>query len=39
MGLQAFPTLYLVDSDGTIAYAHEGEVPEDVLTRELATLS
>jgi thiol-disulfide isomerase/thioredoxin len=39
LGVQAFPTLYLVGSDGTVAFAHEGEVPSNVLEQELSQLS
>ncbi len=38
-GLRAFPTLYFVDSSGKVTYAAEGEIPEDVLSRQLAELS
>jgi thiol-disulfide isomerase/thioredoxin len=39
LGVQGFPTLYFVGSDGTVAYAQDGEVPVDVLQQELAKLS
>jgi thiol-disulfide isomerase/thioredoxin len=39
LGVQAFPTLYLVGSDGTIAHAAEGEVPAETLKQELSSLS
>jgi hypothetical protein len=39
LGVQAFPTLYFVRSDGTVSYAQEGEVPADVLQQELSKLS
>jgi thiol-disulfide isomerase/thioredoxin len=39
LGVQAFPTLYLVDSTGTVRFAHEGEVPAAQLEGELSKLS
>jgi thiol-disulfide isomerase/thioredoxin len=39
LGVQAFPTLYLVGSDGKIALAAEGEVPAETLKEELSSLS
>jgi thiol-disulfide isomerase/thioredoxin len=39
LGVQAFPTLYFVRSDGTVAFAQEGEVPSNVLQQELSKLS
>jgi thiol-disulfide isomerase/thioredoxin len=39
LGVQAFPTLYLVGSDGKVAYASEGEVPPETLQQELSSLS
>jgi thiol-disulfide isomerase/thioredoxin len=39
LGVQAFPTLYLVDSNGIVAFANEGEVPASRLEAELAKLS
>jgi thiol-disulfide isomerase/thioredoxin len=38
LGVQAFPTLYFVGSDGTVAYAQDGEVPAEVLDEELSKL-
>jgi thiol-disulfide isomerase/thioredoxin len=39
LGVRAFPTLYLVDSNGTIAFANEGEMSAAQLETELAKLS
>lgn len=39
LGVQAFPTLYFVRSDGTVAFAQEGEVASNVLQQELSQLS
>jgi thiol-disulfide isomerase/thioredoxin len=39
LGVQGFPTLYLVDSTGTVRFAHEGEVPAGQLEAELSKLS
>jgi len=39
LGVQAFPTLYLVDSSGKVVFANEGEVPASQLQAELAKLS
>jgi thiol-disulfide isomerase/thioredoxin len=39
LGVQAFPTLYLVDSSGKVVFANEGEVPASQLRAELAKLS
>jgi thiol-disulfide isomerase/thioredoxin len=39
LGVQAFPTLYLVGSDGKVAYAAEGEVPAATLQQELSGLT
>lgn len=39
LGVQAFPTIYLVGSDGTVSYAAEGEVSAETLQRELSDLS
>lgn len=38
-GLEAFPTIYFVDSDGGVTYANAGEVPEDELRAELDRLT
>lgn len=38
-GLTVFPTIYLVNGDGTVAYANTGEVPEEELRAELDRLS
>jgi thiol-disulfide isomerase/thioredoxin len=39
LGVQAFPTLYLLDSNGIVAFANEGEVSAARLEAELAKLS
>jgi thiol-disulfide isomerase/thioredoxin len=39
LGVQAFPTLYFVDSNGVVRYASEGELPENVLAQQLAKLT
>jgi thiol-disulfide isomerase/thioredoxin len=39
LGVQAFPTLYLVDANGKIVFANEGEVPASQLEAELAKIS
>jgi thiol-disulfide isomerase/thioredoxin len=39
LGVQAFPTIYLVRSDGTVAYAAEGEVAPETLQQELSGFS
>lgn len=38
-GLQAFPTIYFVDADGTVVYANSGEVPEQELRAQLDRLA
>jgi thiol-disulfide isomerase/thioredoxin len=37
-GLEAFPTIYLVDSDGIVAYAATGELPAEDLRARLDLL-
>jgi thiol-disulfide isomerase/thioredoxin len=39
LGVQGFPTLYFVGSDGKVTFVQEGEVPADVLREQLAKLS
>jgi thiol-disulfide isomerase/thioredoxin len=39
LGVQAFPTIYVVGSDGRVSYAAEGEVPTGTLQSELAGVS
>ncbi len=38
-GIQGFPTIYFVNSDGTVAAAMDGEVPEPTLTRLFDSLA
>jgi thiol-disulfide isomerase/thioredoxin len=38
-GIQGFPTLYFVNSDGTVALQLEGEVDEDTLRRTIDSLA
>ncbi|HSJ50984.1 MAG TPA: TlpA disulfide reductase family protein [Actinomycetota bacterium] len=38
LGIRGFPTLYLVDGEGLVAYMGEGEVGEDELRSLLSTL-
>jgi thiol-disulfide isomerase/thioredoxin len=39
LGVQAFPTVYMVGSDGKVSYAAEGEVPDATLQQQLSRLS
>lgn len=38
LGIRGFPTLYLVDADGVVVYAGEGEIGEDELRALVAEL-
>lgn len=39
LGIRGFPTLYLVDADGVVVYAGEGEIGEDELRALVADLA
>jgi peroxiredoxin len=37
-GAGSYPTIYVIDAKGKVAYAHQGQIPPSVLSRAIAPL-